>query len=461
MGASSCKHDTLNTEQGASAKEPARGQAAVDRAMPKSFRARKDDHSSAPTAQEGVRYKGTVDNWNAEKGYGFIKPQDGGKNMFCHKSALQRGDMLKKGDSVVYEVKYNSSKGDWQAHNVEGGIRRDIDTAAGDQGRSDGRGRGDVQQGPSTSGVRKPGYQRIAIFVLCDDKFADEVVSGFDEQSTTAFPSSIVVAYSKGHLYKERYDSHGHGRVEALVKVPLSVLSQLAQKARTPEEVIDQVLPKEPNGSPQAEVRKRMHESIPDCATFPWMLNADFLKHVLPRLPTGANGNQQPTCILSTVERPHAEFGYKHSTLVGTLCYGAVKPIDFSNDPVETLIHAARREAMEQTGILLPRKFFEPVIENLENEFGQPLALLPVRLPSAARAVPANMPTARSGNEIRLMTGGDVLKIPTQRRSKSNGSYVEVPWWGERYIDIECDGDDLGVALEKMENLSIDKAART
>ena len=48
---------------------------------------------------------GTVKWFNAEKGYGFITPEDGSKDLFVHSSAIQgEGDKsLNKGQKVEYE----------------------------------------------------------------------------------------------------------------------------------------------------------------------------------------------------------------------------------------------------------------------------------------------------------------------------------------------------------------------
>ena len=49
--------------------------------------------------------RGTVKWFNAEKGYGFITPESGGKDLFGHKSAVQ-GDgykLLTEGQKVEYE----------------------------------------------------------------------------------------------------------------------------------------------------------------------------------------------------------------------------------------------------------------------------------------------------------------------------------------------------------------------
>lgn len=45
---------------------------------------------------------GTVKFFNEEKGFGFITPDDGGKDVFVHKTAVEGS--IREGDSVSYEV---------------------------------------------------------------------------------------------------------------------------------------------------------------------------------------------------------------------------------------------------------------------------------------------------------------------------------------------------------------------
>lgn len=49
---------------------------------------------------------GTVKWFNTEKGYGFIQPEDGGKDVFVHVSAVEQAGMrsLKEGQKVSFEV---------------------------------------------------------------------------------------------------------------------------------------------------------------------------------------------------------------------------------------------------------------------------------------------------------------------------------------------------------------------
>jgi CspA family cold shock protein len=49
---------------------------------------------------------GTVKWFNPTKGYGFIQPQDGGKDVFVHISAVERAGLrsLNEGQQVEYEI---------------------------------------------------------------------------------------------------------------------------------------------------------------------------------------------------------------------------------------------------------------------------------------------------------------------------------------------------------------------
>ena len=46
--------------------------------------------------------KGTVKFFNESKGFGFIAPDDGGKDVFVHRNGLT--DMISDGDKVSYDV---------------------------------------------------------------------------------------------------------------------------------------------------------------------------------------------------------------------------------------------------------------------------------------------------------------------------------------------------------------------
>jgi CspA family cold shock protein len=55
---------------------------------------------------------GTVKWFNATKGYGFIQPDSGGKDVFVHISAVEKAGLgdLREGAKVSYDVVPNKGK---------------------------------------------------------------------------------------------------------------------------------------------------------------------------------------------------------------------------------------------------------------------------------------------------------------------------------------------------------------
>ena len=55
---------------------------------------------------------GTVKWFNPTKGYGFIQPQDGGRDVFVHISAVERAGLrsLNEGQTIDYEIVSNRGK---------------------------------------------------------------------------------------------------------------------------------------------------------------------------------------------------------------------------------------------------------------------------------------------------------------------------------------------------------------
>jgi CspA family cold shock protein len=56
---------------------------------------------------------GTVKWFNATKGFGFIQPDDGGKDVFVHISAVERAGLsgLAEGQKIKYEIEQDRRTG--------------------------------------------------------------------------------------------------------------------------------------------------------------------------------------------------------------------------------------------------------------------------------------------------------------------------------------------------------------
>ncbi|HST76634.1 MAG TPA: cold-shock protein [Acetobacteraceae bacterium] len=63
---------------------------------------------------------GTVKWFNAQKGYGFIQPDDGTKDVFVHISAVERAGLggLNEGQKIRYEVQ-QGQQGKMSAENLQ------------------------------------------------------------------------------------------------------------------------------------------------------------------------------------------------------------------------------------------------------------------------------------------------------------------------------------------------------
>jgi len=59
--------------------------------------------------------------FNTQKGFGFIQPDDGGKDVFVHISAVQRSGMqtLNEGQKISFEVVQDKRSGKAAAENLQ------------------------------------------------------------------------------------------------------------------------------------------------------------------------------------------------------------------------------------------------------------------------------------------------------------------------------------------------------
>jgi cold shock protein len=63
---------------------------------------------------------GTVKWFNPDKGYGFIRPDDGGKDVFVHVSAVQQSGLrnLQEGQKIAFDVIADKRTGRSSAANL-------------------------------------------------------------------------------------------------------------------------------------------------------------------------------------------------------------------------------------------------------------------------------------------------------------------------------------------------------
>ena len=65
--------------------------------------------------------KGTVNWFNPQKGFGFIQPEDGSKDVFVHISAVERAGLssLREGQTITFEVVADRRSGKSSAENLK------------------------------------------------------------------------------------------------------------------------------------------------------------------------------------------------------------------------------------------------------------------------------------------------------------------------------------------------------
>ena len=65
--------------------------------------------------------QGTVKWFNSQKGFGFIQPDDGGKDVFVHATALERAGMrgLVQGQKVAFDTQEDRRSGKIAVANIQ------------------------------------------------------------------------------------------------------------------------------------------------------------------------------------------------------------------------------------------------------------------------------------------------------------------------------------------------------
>jgi len=64
---------------------------------------------------------GTVKFYNGQKGFGFIQPEDGGKDVFVHATALERAGIqaLREGQKVSFDTQTDQRSGKTAVGRIE------------------------------------------------------------------------------------------------------------------------------------------------------------------------------------------------------------------------------------------------------------------------------------------------------------------------------------------------------
>ena len=76
---------------------------------------------TVPCQKEINMATGTVKFFNHDRGYGFIEPEDGGKDVFVHATAVERAGIppLNDGQKISYEIETDERSGKSAAANLQ------------------------------------------------------------------------------------------------------------------------------------------------------------------------------------------------------------------------------------------------------------------------------------------------------------------------------------------------------
>jgi CspA family cold shock protein len=62
---------------------------------------------------------GKIKMFNGDRGFGFIKPDDGGVDIFFHVSALREGDEISQGKAVSFDIGVDKKSGKSKAVSLD------------------------------------------------------------------------------------------------------------------------------------------------------------------------------------------------------------------------------------------------------------------------------------------------------------------------------------------------------
>ena len=81
----------------------------------------RDDRAAAIrfVLKEAMMATGTVKWFNPTKGYGFIAPQDGGRDVFVHISAVERAGLTSLNEGQILDYQVVSNRGKESADNLK------------------------------------------------------------------------------------------------------------------------------------------------------------------------------------------------------------------------------------------------------------------------------------------------------------------------------------------------------
>merc|ERR1719367_381178 len=74
--------------------------------------------------------------WIPDRGFGFIKPDDGGSDVFAHTTKLEGAEELNIGERVTFDIVYDDKTGKDRAENISGdGSGQPAEKRGGDRDR--------------------------------------------------------------------------------------------------------------------------------------------------------------------------------------------------------------------------------------------------------------------------------------------------------------------------------------